>query len=439
MRTVVVGAGPAGLFTTIALSRRGREVMVVDRDPGPPAHGAWQRRGVMQFHHAHTFRRQVVDALEAEMPDVLDDLLAAGAVVARDDRGRTVGLLCSRMTFDRVLRDAAARHEAVTLATGNADEVVCDGTQVRGVRLNGQTLDAGLVIDASGRDSRFTRGVRPKATGADCGAAYVSRQYRLHPRAAMPPMRTPFGLVLGYPGYWALAYLHDNLMFSVTIVHDGTDKRLRLLRRPDTFEAAVRQIPLLSDWIDPGRCRPLTPVLPGGRLYNSYRGQLDESGRPALSGFISIGDAVCTTTPLAGRGVALTLLQARHLVRSLDEYRGDITSATMEFDVWCTDNIKPWFTDHRVADAERMRRWSGHDIDLARRLPSDLIVAAGEADPQLAAMVRPYVTMDALPDSLLPAERRAREIYAGGWRPTLPAGPTRDELIAAVSRTPAVA
>jgi hypothetical protein len=41
-------------------------VVVVDRDPGPPPSGpdtVWHRRGVMQFHHAQTFRGQVVEAL----------------------------------------------------------------------------------------------------------------------------------------------------------------------------------------------------------------------------------------------------------------------------------------------------------------------------------------------------------------------------------------
>ena len=64
---------------------------------------------------------------------------------------------------------------------------------------------------------------------------------------------------------------------------------------------------------------PITPVLAGGRLYNNYRGQLDDSGRPVLPGLISVGDSVCTTTPLAGRGVALAFMQARQLVRMLDQ------------------------------------------------------------------------------------------------------------------------
>ena len=201
---------------------------------------------------------------------------------------------------------------------------------------------------------------------------------------------------------------------------------------------ARRAIPRLSEWIEPVRSHPVTPVLPGGRLHNSYRGQLDD-GRPVLPGLISVGDAVCTTTPLAGRGVTLALLQARQLVRVLDQHPGDITSATVQFDRWCQDNVRPWFDDHRYTDADRVRRWSGGDVEVSRRLPSDLIVAAAEADPRLKDIVAPYTTMDALPVSLAAAEPAAREIYAGGWRPAVPEGPTRDELSSVASTTPAAA
>ncbi|MDT5002570.1 MAG: hypothetical protein QOK12_4675 [Mycobacterium sp.] len=72
MRAIIVGAGPTGLFTAMALASRSHDVVLVDRDPGPPASGTWQRKGVMQFHHAHTLRGPVVEALRAEMPDVLE-------------------------------------------------------------------------------------------------------------------------------------------------------------------------------------------------------------------------------------------------------------------------------------------------------------------------------------------------------------------------------
>ena len=69
MRAVIVGAGPTGLYTGMALARRGHEVTIIDRDPGPSGDRWWDRKGVMQFHHPHFFRQQVADALFAEMPE----------------------------------------------------------------------------------------------------------------------------------------------------------------------------------------------------------------------------------------------------------------------------------------------------------------------------------------------------------------------------------
>jgi 2-polyprenyl-6-methoxyphenol hydroxylase-like FAD-dependent oxidoreductase len=341
------------------------------------------------------------------------------------------------MLFDMVLRRSTLA-QGVSVVTGHVDDVLRLRGRVVGIRVDGRSQPADLVIDASGRVSRFTSAVRPHAEVADCGATYVSRQYRLRAGATWGPANSPIGLSLDLPGYAVIAFLHDNRTFSITYIHDGADRRLRALRHDAVFEAAVREVPTLSEWTEPSRATPITAVQPGGRLYNTYRGQLDDAQRPFAPGMISVGDAVCTTTPLAGRGVSLALLQARELVRTLDEHR-DISCATIQFDQWCTDRIRPWFDDHRYADVDRVRRWSGGDIDLGRPLPSNLIVAAAEADPALKEIVGPFITMDALPASLAPAEPRAREIYAGGWRPPVPDGPTRDELSAVVSRTPVAA
>jgi 2-polyprenyl-6-methoxyphenol hydroxylase-like FAD-dependent oxidoreductase len=441
MRTVVVGAGPTGLFSAIALARLGHEVVVVDRDPGPPSgpDATWQRRGVMQFEHAHTFRRQVVDVLAAVLPDVLDSLVAAGAQLAAVGEGAPVALLCRRALFERVFRSHAARQPGVTLRCGHVDRIEQDRGTAVGVTVDGRAIRADLVIDASGRASRFTDGIRPQAEGEDCGAVYVTRQYRLHDPDATGPMNSPIGLSLSLSGYLAIAFLHDNGAFSITLNHDGADKRLRMLRHDDIFDEAVRAIPQLSQWIDPARALPVSGALPGGRLYNTYRGQLGPSGKPALTGMISVGDAVCTTTPLAGRGISLSLMQAQELVHTLDRHGPDITTATEYFDSWCLTHIWPWFDDHRYTDADRIRRWSGGDVDTSRRLPSDLIVAASAVDPALSDIVTGYTTMDALPISLAAAHARAHEIYASGWRPPISDGPSRAELSEVVSRTPAAA
>ena len=431
MHTAIVGAGPTGLFTAIALARRGHEVTVVDRDAGPHGDGSWKRRGVMQFHHPHGFRQQVVNAVLAEMPEVWDDLMAAGAepVTLPDQPRRIVGLRCRRLVFERILRSAAEAQPGITLRIGHVDDVCCDRGHAVGVRVNGHQVAADLVLDASGRAGQLGRTLRAPAEGGDCGIAYVSRQYQLLPGAEPGPTNSPIGMVAIYPGYQAIVFPHDNRIFSTLIARASTDRRLVGLRFPEAFEAASQAIPSLAAWTEPDRARPITPVLPGGRLHNTYRAQLDDAGQVAVHGLIFVGDAVCTTNPSVGRGIATSLMQAQRLLALLDEHRRDFTACSLEFDRWCTENIKPWFSDHVYWDAELIRRWSGQDVDLTKPLPSDLIMAATAVDPEMLKVVGPYMAMHALPASLAAVEPRAREIYASGWRPPVPDGPTRDELV----------
>lgn len=432
MPTVVVGAGPAGLFTAIALARRGRRVVVVDRDPGPGQKGPWRRRGVMQFEHAHTFRGPAVEALQAEMPDALHVLQQAGARIVAADDGTPVALHSRRSLFERVLRETACRQPRLTLLTGHVDAVRREGGRVGGVHVESNVgrsvVPADLVIDASGRASRVMRDLgNERGEGGPCGASYVSRQYRLVEGADPGPVNSPVGLSLSLEGYFAVAFPHDGGHFSITITHDGTDPRLHALRHNEVFEAAVRAIPMLAEWVDPGRARPTTRALPGGRLHNSYRGQLDDAGRPQLPGLVRVGDSVCTTTPLAGRGVTLAFWQAQALVGYLTR-DSDADTATVEFDSWCRTHVRPWFLDHVHCDGDRLRRWAGGGIDLDRPLPSDLVVAAAAADPAMRPEVTPYDRMAALPASLDPLQERARAVYATGWRPPVAAGPDREEL-----------
>lgn len=426
MTIVVVGAGPAGLFTAIALARRGHDVTVVDRDLGPVDGGPWRRRGVMQFAHAHTFRGPVVDALQAEAPDALTLLRQAGATVADADDGTALALRCRREVFERVLRSVAARRHGLTMVAGHVDGVIRDGNRAVGVRVHGTRVPADLVIDASGRAGRIMRESAPAGQSAPCGAAYVTRQYRLADGVAPQPVNGPIGLSLSLNGYFAVAFLHDAATFSITITHGGTDPRLRLLRHAPVYEAAVRAIPVLGQWIE--HAEPITPVLPGARLHNTYRPQVDPDGRPWMPGLIAVGDAVCTTTPLAGRGVTLAFRQAQTLVEMLHRRPRDPVAVGVEFDAWCREHVHPWFLDHVHCDGDRLRRWAGGDVDLRRRLPSDLVVAAAGADASLRTEVAAYERMQTLPSDLDRLQERARAVYASGWRPAPAPGPTRAEL-----------
>jgi 2-polyprenyl-6-methoxyphenol hydroxylase-like FAD-dependent oxidoreductase len=437
MQVSIVGAGPTGLFTAIALARRGHRVTVVDRDRGPAPDGSWERRGVMQFHHPHGLRKQIVDVLDAEMPEVKARLVAAGAaetiLPAEGDRpARVLGMQCRRSTFERVLRASAVAEPGVTLMPGHADGVLRERGRAAGLRVDGEELPADLVLNASGRSGRIGDDLRAPEEGSDCGLSYVSRQYALLDGAEHGPVNSPVGLVTRFHGYLAGVFLQDNRTVSTLVARPSTDRPLADLRFEDAFEAAARAIPGLAEWTAPERTVPITSVLPGGHLRNTYRGQFDEHGRIALPGLVHVGDVVCTTNPTAGRGMATSLLQAQRLVALLGEH-ADVVDVTTAFDAWCLEWIRPWFTDHLAWDADEVRQWAGEDIDLSRPLTSGHIVAAAEVDRSLMRVVGRYLGMEVLPAALAEVEPQARAIYAGGWRPAVPPGPTRDDLVDLIS------
>jgi 2-polyprenyl-6-methoxyphenol hydroxylase-like FAD-dependent oxidoreductase len=436
MRTVIVGAGPTGLFSAMALARRGHQVTVVDRDPGPAADGSWPRKGVMQFHHPHGLRQQIISCLEAETPQVKDALLAAGAQVtvlpAADGRpARTLGMQCRRSLFERVLRDAAVATPGVTMLLGHADDVLASGDRAAGLLVDGKEVPAELVLNASGRNGRIGTGLRDEEEGADCGLAYVSRHYELLPGAQPGPTNSPIGLMQRFAGYLSGIFLQDNRTICVLLARLSHDRELAASRHEAAFDAVCAAIPGTAEWTSPEHSRPLTGVLPGGHLRNSYHGQLLD-GRVALPGLIHVGDAVCTTNPTAGRGMATSLMQAVRLVTLLDA-GGDLEAVTIAFDQWCAEQIKPWFLDHLAWDADEVRQWSGEDVDLSRPLSSGHLLALAEADPALLSVLGPFMAMTALPASLEQLQPRAREIYASGWRPAMPDGPDRDQLAALIT------
>ena len=150
-----------------------------------------------------------------------------------------------------------------------------------------------------------------------------------------------------------------------------------------------------------------------------------------------VGDAVCTTTPNFGRGITTSLLQARQAAAPHRRSHGDDRVPLGEaFDSWCETHMRPWVEDHARMDDCLRRRWSGEDIDLTGRLPSDLIMTAAEVDPAISAAVMPYLTMTGLPSCLDPVEPLARAVYATGWRPAPSPGPTRAELVRLIGSTP---
>ena len=427
MRIVIVGAGPAGLITGATLAARGHRVTAVDRDPGPQPDGVWARRGVMQFEHAHGFRPQVPLLLRDEWPAAYDVWVALGAEpVTLEVPGRSYvpqGVLSRRSTFERALRQAATRMPGLELRCGHVDGLLGPRGRITGVVVDGATVEADLVVDATGRSGRIGE-VEDELEG-DCGLSYVDRCYRLHPGAEPGPLLNALLWAGNYDGYQILVFVHEQGHFSVLFVRPTADRELKELRHRTAFESACRAIPALATWTDPARATPTSEVLVGGALRNVYRRQL------GLPGLVAVGDAVSTTTPTAGRGVAMTCMQLRALLDLLDGGADPVTVAE-PFGAWCDGHMRPWVEDHIRLDTESAALWQGADIDLGRTLSSTRILDAAQVDDRISAYASGYIAMTELPSVLAPAEPLARAVYETGWRAPYTEGPGRDELVAVV-------
>lgn len=441
MHVAIIGAGPAGLVLGAALARRGHAVTAVDRDPGPPQDAPWERRGVMQFQHAHAFRSTVVESLQRALPEAVPAWFATGAepiTTDLDGRPVVIGHRSRREAFERALREVAEATPGFTIRHGHVQSVLQQHGRAAGLVVDGSRLEADLVVDASGRAGRATRALGRRVTvGGPCGQAYVDRVYRLRPGAVPGPVSNPVVWQSEHDGYLALVFPHDQGYFSALVVRRDDDHALRGLRHNAVFDQATSAIPGLADWTDPERSVPVTDVLAGGALLNVYAGQRRPSGGLVLPGLFFVGDSVATTTPVFGRGITTTLWQVEALLRLLDHDAGDPEGAGHALDDFGETELRPWVEDHIWMDAAHTDRWSGADVDLEAPLPSDLILAAAEVRPEIMQSAQGYLSMHALPATLRRAEPVAREVYAAGWRPPYAAGPTRDELAELVRRAAA--
>src|SRR3954452_17561865 len=84
MRFVVAGGGVAGLAAALAVARSGHSAVVLERDeilPETTPVGAFdvERHGIPHFLQPHAFLPRGRRVLRELAPDVLDDLISAGA------------------------------------------------------------------------------------------------------------------------------------------------------------------------------------------------------------------------------------------------------------------------------------------------------------------------------------------------------------------------
>jgi 2-polyprenyl-6-methoxyphenol hydroxylase-like FAD-dependent oxidoreductase len=453
-----MGGGVAGMATAVLLARAGQRVTLVERDSlrsDGPAEAAtqWPRPGIPHFLQPHAFIPRGRSELRRHLPDVYAALLDAGAgevdmrpklggpATGEDEELQYVAV--RRPLIEWALRRAAASEPGLTIRSDSrVDGLLVDRGRVVGVRVDGAPVEADLAVDALGRRSRTgewlaAHGIDTEPVeSSDCGVIYYCRYYRCRPGFDLPD--GPWFLSpRGDLGYFAYAsFPGDNATFAAVLAVPTGAPEWKVFYDSAAFEAAVAQIPALASWVNPAGVDPITPVMAMAGLRNSVRG-----GSPA-AGLAAVGDAYGHTDPVLAHGLAFGLVHAGELARAVHD-RADLDDAVDDYVEATAPALRERYDFATALDEQRLRMWLGGEVDFAHHdgdYALFTMAAGGVAATTDVELARVFLRRIGLLDSTrvldddVALRRRIEGAFAEALQvPRQPAGPGRDDMLAAVT------
>lgn len=349
-RAVVLGAGIGGLVAARVLADSFDEVTVVERDVVPG--GGRGRRGVPQGRHVHGLQAGGLSLLDGLFPGLRAELAEDGArevgdlsrlwlrlsgrLLNQQERAIAPVLSVTRPHLEWRVRERVRRLPGVRVAqglevVGVASRPGPGGPQVTGARVtpaatrDGQerTIDADLVVDATGRGSRLPRWLeqlgcaRPEEERVLVHIGYASQTVHLptgsYPRDMVIEGRAP-GRQLGFA-----AFACEQDRWTVSAMSYG-----RGIRPPtDPHERLLLADRLAPPWLAEALrgAQPIDEVAQHTHPASVWRHYERLDRLPG--GVIAFGDAIAAFNPIYGTGMTVALEQATALRTALKGGAGD--------------------------------------------------------------------------------------------------------------------
>ncbi len=338
-QAIVIGGSIAGLLSARVLADYFEKVVILEREPLPD--GPEPRKGAPQGRHIHAVLEAGLKVLEELFPGLVQELEREGVdfidmgeesvwhhcgtwKVRYESGIRTI--LCSRPHLEWKVRSRVTPLPNVELREGyTVEELLTDDSRARvlGVKVKGpegeQTLQADLVVDASGRGSRAPQWLealghgQPEEEQVGVDMAYTSRFYerpadfdawKIMAVYARAPEARRSGFVANVEGNRWIVSLNGYFGDHPPTDDAGFLEFARNLPVPHLYEAIRQAKPLTQ---------PVTFKISASRWLHYERMERFPEG------FVLLGDAVCAFNPIYGQGMTVISLGARMLGKCMAE------------------------------------------------------------------------------------------------------------------------